>query len=331
MSGIELPGATVVLTGASSGIGRATALALADRGARLVLAARAPGPLDQARLACEARGAEALAVPTDVADAAQVEHLGERAQARFGGFDAWVNGAAVMAYGAFWDVPPDVYRRIIETNLFGSVHGARVALAHFRDRGHGVLVNVGSVYGRVTTPYVNPYIVSKFAVRGLTQALRQEVAHLDDIEVCGVLPAAVDTPIFRHAANYTGREVTALPGAIDPGRVVRAILRSLERPRHEVVVGLFGQLVAPGRALAPVPYEQLTPHAMEQLAFQDDEAPPSDGNVFEPTPELAAIDGGWRAERRWLRRLVGLAGTALAAGAVVAPALAWRRRGGIDR
>jgi NAD(P)-dependent dehydrogenase (short-subunit alcohol dehydrogenase family) len=172
---------------------------------------------------------------------------------------------------------------------------------------------------------VNPYIVSKFAVRGLTQALRQEVAHLDGIEVCGVLPAAVDTPIFRQAANYTGREVTALPGTVDPARVVRAILRSLERPRHEVIVGLFGQLVAPGRALAPVPFEQVTPHAMEQLAFDDAPEPPSHGNLFEPSPELAAVDGGWRSERRWLRRGVGIAAVA-AVGAVAAPLAAKARR-----
>lgn len=321
--GITIDGAVVVVTGASSGIGRATALAFAERGASVVVAARSEEDLEQVVLGCEQRGAAALAVPTDVAEREEVDHLAARAIERFGRFDAWINAAAVMAYGSFWDVPVERYRQVLETNLFGTIHGARAAIDHFRDRdGAGVLINVVSVYGRVVTPYVSPYVVSKHAIRGFSQCLRQETAKLPGVAVCAVYPQAVDTPIFRHAANYTGREVTALPLAIDPDRVVRAIVRCAERPRAETIVGVFGHVVAWGRALLPHVYERVTPELVDRIGFRSAQVPESDGNVVHPEPELNAIDGGWREERQGLRRAAAGAGAV----ALAVPAAVWLAR-----
>lgn len=320
MSGLDIDDSVIVVTGASSGIGRATALTLAERGASLILSARSAAVLEEVVRDCEARGAAATAVEADVARREDVEEIARHAVERFGGFDGWVNGAAVMAYGSFWDIPMDSYRRVVEVNLFGTVHGARTAIDHFLERGSGVLVNVSSLYGRITTPFVNPYVVSKHAVRGLTNSLRQEMAELSDVDVAGVYPQAVDTPIFRQAANYTGRELTALPLTIDPQRVAHVIVQCLQRPRSEVIVGWFGHVLAVGRALLPRVYERVAPYAMERLAFRDAESPESDGNVFAPQPELNAIDGGWREERHTLRRL-SAAAAALTVGATV-PAVA---------
>lgn len=320
--GIEVDGAVAVVTGATSGIGRATAVGLAERGASVVLAARSEEDLEDVAADCREAGGRALEVATDVSREEDVEKLAARAVEELGGFDVWINDAAVMAYGAFWEIPTDTYRQVLETNLFGTVHGARAALGHFRDRGRGVLVNIDSLYGRVSTPYVSPYVVSKFGVRGLSLSLRQETARTDGIDVCTVLPEAVDTPIFHHAANYTGSRVSALPFTADPQRVVRAVVRCIERPKREVVVGVAGRFFAWGRALAPRVYVWVTARLMDRLAFRDDTAGRHHGNVFAPEPELNRVDGGWRERRRGLRR-TAVAG---AATAVAVPLVAWLRQ-----
>jgi NAD(P)-dependent dehydrogenase (short-subunit alcohol dehydrogenase family) len=147
-----------VITGASSGIGRAAALAFAARGSGLALAARARAPLEQIAQECEAAGTEAIWLPTDVRDEGQVADLARRAVDRFGRVDVWVNSAGVIAYGRFEDVPADVFRAVIETNLFGHVHAARAALPQFRGQRSGVLINMASVWGRVTSPDVSAYV-----------------------------------------------------------------------------------------------------------------------------------------------------------------------------
>lgn len=323
-SGIEFDGATAVVTGASSGIGRATALALADRGTNVVLAARSEEDLVAVRDDCRSRGADALAVPTDIGDEEQVLALRDRAIDEFGGFDAWINAAAVMAYGPFWELPAATFRRVVETNLFGTVHGSHAALAHYLDRGSGVLVNIDSLYGRITSPYVSPYVTSKFAVRGLTRCLRQETASMDGIDVCAILPEAIDTPIFDHAANHTGREITALPPAMDPDRVVRVILDTLEDPDPERIVGVAGRLMAWGEATAPGLYERLAHRFFQRVALRPTPVPHHDGNVFTPSPARNQVDGGWREDRRWARR--GVAGVLVAAAALPTGALAVRSR-----
>jgi NAD(P)-dependent dehydrogenase (short-subunit alcohol dehydrogenase family) len=116
-----------------------------------------------------------------------------------------------MAYGPFEEIPSEVFRRIIETNLMGQVHGARVALKRFRAQGAGVLINMSSVWGRVPSPQVSPYVVSKNAVRAFSECLSGEVAGEADIHVATILPEAVDTPIFEHAGNYTRRQVRPTP------------------------------------------------------------------------------------------------------------------------
>jgi NAD(P)-dependent dehydrogenase (short-subunit alcohol dehydrogenase family) len=129
--------------------------------ARVVLAARSEGSLREAADECEAAGVRALVVPTDVADEEAVEELTRRSVEEFGRIDTWVNNAGVMAYGRFEDIPTEVYRRATETNLFGEIHGSRAALSRFREQGEDVLVNMSSVWGRLTSPHVSSYVTSK--------------------------------------------------------------------------------------------------------------------------------------------------------------------------
>ena len=289
----SLRGPVVVITGASSGIGRATAHAFADAGATVVLAARGEAGLEEARTECEALGGKAVAVPTDVTDESAVKRLAQEAQkAGHGRIDVWVNNAGVLQLGPFEKTPPEVFRQIIETNLFGYVHGARAALPHFRRQGEGILVNVSSMTASAGQSPSAAYVTSKFAVRGFSIALRQELLDWPGIHVCTVLPAAIDTPIFQHAANYTGKAVKAMRPTYDPYLVARTILKLADRPRREVFVGRVGKLVALQHAIAPDLTERMIARATERELFEDRKMRNSRGNLFKPT-KPSVVHGGW--------------------------------------
>lgn len=317
-----------MITGASSGIARATALAFAERGASVVLAARSRDSLREVADGCEAVGGRAMAVPTDVAVEEDVQELARRAKERFGRIDVWVNAAAVMAYGEFQDIPSEHYRHVVDTNLFGQIHGARAVLPYFRRQGHGTLINVGSVWGHVTSPYVSPYVVSKFGVRAFSECLQEglRLERARGIHVCVVLTQSVDTPIFRHAGNYTRTPAKPIPPIVDPARVVKAILKCVERPRRQVTVGLWGRVLELGHTVMPALYSRVVPTAMKLMAFGGGTTETTAGNIFEPVPEWNKVTGGWRAKRGGVARLGALACGAGAVAAITARCGARARR-----
>lgn len=314
------PDGVVVVTGASSGIGRATAHAFAEHGARVVLAARSAASLDEVAAECEARGGQALAVPTDVTDDDAVQELARRALERFGRIDVWVNDAGVMAYGHFTQIPADVWRHVVETNLLGQMSGARAALPQFQAQGSGVLICVASLYSKMTSPYVSPYVASKFGVLGFAEVLRQELLDSKNIAVCTILPGSVDTPIYAHAANYTGRAVRPVPPVLSPRRVAEAIVRAVEHPRNEITVGQAAHVMSWGHVLFPRLYNHLVRPAMQIGARRSNPAPVGDGAVFAPQPATNEVSGPWRQVRRRV-----LAKTALGLAAPgAAAAIMWR-------
>jgi NAD(P)-dependent dehydrogenase (short-subunit alcohol dehydrogenase family) len=286
-----------VITGASSGIGRATAHAFARQGARVVLAARSTTSLEEVRAECEELGGEALVVPTDVTSDEDVANLVASTIRSFGRIDVWVGAAAVFAYGRFDQVPDAVFRELLEINLFGQARGVRAVLPHMQRQGSGTIVLIGSVYSRLASAYVSAYITSKHAVLGLADSIRQEVRD-DGIEVCAVLPATADTPIYQHAANYLGRRAHPLPPVIAPERVARVIVRLADRPRASVIVGRIQRFGIPAHRIAPRLAGWLTTRVMNRVAVQPEPAPETDGTVFEPRPESNAVSGGWRRKRK---------------------------------
>ncbi|PPK94674.1 short-subunit dehydrogenase [Kineococcus xinjiangensis] len=314
----------VVIAGASSGIGRGAALAFAARGADVVLAARGVETLEEVARQCREAGGRALVVPTDVTDEAAVQSLARRAVEEFGRIDAWVNAAAVWSYGRFEDTPGPVFRQVVDTTLFGQVHGARAVLPQFRLQGRGVLVNIVSIYGQLSSPYVSSYVAAKWGLLGLTEVLRQELRDAPGISVCAVLPGAVDTPIYRHAANYVGHRIRPLPPVVAPERVVAAVVRAVDRPEPMIYVGRAHHLAARLHRLTPRLYGALVKPFMDEFALQDAPAAPREGNVFAPDTRVSGVDDGWR---RHDRRRAGRAATAAVALAAAGAAASGLLRG----
>jgi short-subunit dehydrogenase len=312
----------VVITGASSGIGRAAALRFAARGARLVLAARGAESLEDVAGKCRKRGAKAIAVPTDVTDVGGMEELAARAVTEFGRLDVWVNNAAVGAFGLLTEIPPKDFQRVLDVNISGYVNGARAALPRLRAQGCGVLINVASIVAETPVPYSAPYAMSKAAVRALSISLRSELARegVTGVDVCTVLPATIDTPFYQHAANYTGRRPMAMPPVYTPERVAKAVVRLVDHPRRETVAGgLAGRVLVLQHKVAPGVVEAAIARQVDtrQLSRRQS-APATPGNLRQASQSIrkASIGGGWHGRRRTAQRAIGTA--AVLAAAVVA-------------
>ncbi len=286
-------GPVVVVTGASSGIGRATAVAYAQDGARLVLAARSREPLQYVAAQCQKVGAQALVVPTDVTDAEAVAALAGAAVEAFGRIDVWINNVGTGAVGAFDSVPITAHRRVIESNLLGHMNGAHAVLPYFRRSGRGVLINMISVGGWAVAPYAAAYTASKFGLRGFSEALRAELAGAPGIHVCEVYPTFVDSPGMAHGANYTGRRLRPPPPMLDPRRVAAALLALSKKPRARTSVGSVALPARLAHALAPGLTARITIGLTNAALARADAAPKTDGNLFKPSQGYA-IDGGFR-------------------------------------
>lgn len=279
----------VVITGPTSGIGLVTARMAAKRGSRLVLAARTQAALRELTEEIRAAGGEAEYVVTDVGDPEQVKDVADLAIRKFGGFDTWINNAAVSIYGKIEEVAVEDQRRLFETNYWGLVYGSLAAVKHLKGRG-GALINVGSVLSDRAVPIQGTYCASKHAVKGFTDALRMELEHDDaPISVTLIKPSSIDTPYRRHAKNYLPEEPKNPPPVYAPDPVAEAILYAAEHPIRDIYVGGAGRALTVGAFVAP----RLTDKVMGTTMFDAQK---------EDYPDMSSHDGLNRPSGSMLER-----------------------------
>jgi len=280
----------IVITGASSGIGLATTKMAAERGAKVVMAARSAETLRKIAEEISRAGGEALAVACDVADPAQVENIAQAAIERFGRIDTWVNDAGVSIYGKIEEVSAEDARRLFETNFWGVYYGSLTALPHLKANG-GALINVGSEVSESVIPLQGIYSASKHAVKGFTDALRVEVEKLDQapVSITLIQPTATDTPFPQHAKNYLDKE-PKLPTPLDaPEDVAEAILDAAVKPTRSKKVGAMSKINTITAKLAPKLGDKVSAKQAERQHYE--EPPRHPEGALERPSELVGIPG----------------------------------------
>ena len=286
----------VIVIGASSGIGKASALALARTGASLVLASRSESALSQVARECVELGGSARVVVTDVSDADSVSDLFTEATAH-GAVGGVIHSAAALAYGRFEDVPAQVFDQAMATTLIGTANVARSALRVFREQdAHGSLVVVGSLLGKIATPYMSSYVTAKWGVHGLVRTLQIEARATPGIHISLVSPGGVDTPVYRQAGTYLSRHGRPPPPVDPPEKVADAAVAALQHPRRDRSVGIANGVVVAGFRLLPGVFDVLVSPLMRLGGLTGSKVPATPGNVLEPQPDGEAVRDRWR---RW--------------------------------
>ncbi|WP_345951400.1 SDR family oxidoreductase [Mucilaginibacter sp. PAMB04274] len=318
----HLTGKTIVITGASSGAGRAAALEFAPFSPNLVLAARNENALNELSDECRQLGAQTLVVPVDVTDAKAMINLANAAQEWQGKVDVWINNAGVLAAGDFDKTPMEVHQQIIETNLLGYMNGAHAILPIFKAQKQGTIINNISIGGFLPVPYGAGYTASKFGLRGFSEALKAELTAWPDIHICDLFPAFLDTPGIHHAGNYTGKVLRPAPPVYDPKRLAQTMANVIKDPRSNTYVGSLSLLLKLSHALFPELTAKATGFVMRRYFKVADNLPLTDGNLFTTVKYGMSTHGGFglpgkpRAHRKYLAGalLAGLLTSALVIG-----------------
>jgi short-subunit dehydrogenase len=264
----------IVITGASSGIGLATACAAAERGAKVVLTARDAETLADVARQIGNSGGETAYVAADVGRQEDLDHVADVAVERFGGFDTWVNNAGVGLYGRLDEASEEDHRRLFDTNFWGAVHGSLIAVEHLRTRG-GAVINVGSIASDMAIPYLGMYSASKHALRGFTDALRMELERDEaPISITLIKPTSINTPFPHHGRNYMDREPQLPPPVYPPEEVAAAILHAATHSLRDLYVGGAGRIMTALAWRAPRTMDRISENVMAEQQFRDE--PPRD-------------------------------------------------------
>lgn len=309
---------TIVITGASSGVGRAIALEFAKYGERLILASRNSKALEEVAEECWQLGAEVKCVASDTSNYRQVLNLAAEADEFGSGIDVWINNAGVLAVGAFDETPMEISEQVVRTNLLGYMNGAHAVIPYFKQQGYGILINNISIGGFLPVPMGVGYSASKFGLRGFSAALRTELFSYRDIHVCDAFPAFLDTPGIQHAANYTGKQLKPAPPVYDPFRVAQALVRLSLAPRPTMMIGSLSILLRLAHGLLPSLTRGVASVVIKSYLSRANPIEKTSGNIFNTVNYGNNVYGGWglpgkpKAHRKYIAGgLLGFAAVAL--------------------
>lgn len=283
----------VTVVGASSGIGRETALEFAKRGAKLVVSARTESGLASLVNEISALGGEAIAVPADVSDFEQVQKIAAKTIEHFGQLDTWVNAAATAVIAPFEQVTPAEFKRVIEVNLMGPVYGAMVAMPLLRQTGRGAIITISSVEARRSMPLQSSYSASKHGLEGFMDSLRSELKYEGfPISITNILPSVINTPFYNKVRTKLGVKPTGVPPYYQPKLVADAILHAAEHPTRDIIVGDVGRLADLAQKLVP----DLTDTLVGAIAIPGQrtntiKAADDPNNLFEPIEGYSTTTG----------------------------------------
>lgn len=286
----SLRGKTVVITGGSSGVGRAVAEAFALEGCNIVVAARGKEGLDETVNLCRDLEVSAMAVPTDVSIASDVQNLANKALQFNGRIDIWVNNAGVMASGKFEEIPMDLNEQVIRTNLFGYMHGAYSVLPIFKKQNEGILINNVSIGGFMPAPYSAVYSSTKFGIRGMMECLHGEISDFPNVHICNLYPQIQRSTGNMHSAKFSGLDFKIPPFAADPRDTAAAIVNLAKNPKKDMFPDFTSVMLKNIYGLFPKPIINTASAAM-RLMMKVKKAPSDSGNVLQPSSEPHRIYG----------------------------------------
>lgn len=285
-----LKGKTVVITGASSGAGRAAAEAFALEGCNIILAARGQEGLDNVLNLCRDLGAIALAVPTDVSKPEDVKNLATQALQFNGRIDIWVNNAGIMATGKFEDMPVEAVDQIIKTNLLGYLHGAHTVLPIFKKQNDGILINNISIGGWVPTPFGTAYSASKYGLRGMVETLQGEYAEFPNIHICALYPGMLKSTGNSHSAKYSGLDFKVPPMALDPRKLASQMVELAKHPKNSILPDLSSFAMKYFYKIFPATFSFLS-STVVKLMMNPEKNQETNGNIFVPSSDPHRIYG----------------------------------------
>ena len=283
----------VAIVGASSGIGRETALQFAKKGAKVVVAARSQSGLESLVSEIKLFGGDAVAIVADVSEFDQVKAIADKAVEVYGRLDTWVHSAATGVLAPFDQITPEEFKRVIDVNLTGQAYGAMAALPHLKKEGRGALIHISSVEARRSIPLQSPYSASKHGVEGMLDSLRVELQHEGwPISVTNILPSVINTPFYNKVRTKLGVKPTGVPPYYQPSIVAEAILYVAEHPTRDFIVGDVGRVLDVMQRISPVLVDNLLlliGFAGQRTNEQKSEDAPN--NVFEPIAGYDTVEG----------------------------------------
>lgn len=278
----SLRGKTVVITGGTSGVGRATVEAFALEGCNIVIAARGEEALQETQRICEEIGVKAIAVPTDVSSGEDMQRLIDKALSEFGRIDIFVNNAGVMASGKFDEIPLELHEQVLKTNLFGYMYGAYAVLPVFKKQNEGILINNISIGGFMPAPYSAVYSASKFGIRGMMECLQGEISEFKNIHISNLYPQIQRSTGNMHSAKYSGLEFKVPPFAADPRDTAAKILQLAKRPQKDLFPDAASRILTSVYRLFPKTVINSASAGMRMM-MKIKNAPAKEGNIFEPS------------------------------------------------